>query len=339
MAVGGRRTPHGGRRRVWEGAGQGRAGEQGLAVPPRRRAGAVAWALTRPGIAGLLHRILKPQPATAGPRRPAAAMPRPPVRWVDAVARRAAGGLVGQGCVVRGRGARFSGWPSTARGLGRPTSRSMPEPAPPAAWPTLLPTTPLSKLAFFPPNPPTYALVPHGDGCGMAVVPTVPGVPRVPDATVAKLTTSRGTEIVATYVCAKRRGGHRPEAHPGQVILFSHGNAVDLGHMLPFLRHRRGGGGVGGGGKAEGGDRWRAEDGVGWRAQEGLAIGLGGPWTARRPAREPPTPVSAHCIFPGNFRESSRFLSLVTTTAGMARRRARPAWRARWPMRPRCLPG
>ena len=53
-------------------------------------------------------------------------------------------------------------------------------------------------------------------------------VRKVPDASVIHLTTSRGCKIVAAWLPlnAKCRA----------TMLFSHGNAVDLGLMLPFYR-------------------------------------------------------------------------------------------------------
>lgn len=92
-----------------------------------------------------------------------------------------------------------------------------------------------SKLAFFPPQPPTYKLQQHTDGGREYYIqPKDPGMPKVLAAEVVKLQTKPykglggGSEIVAAFLAYKK-------ARP--TLLFSHGNAVDLGIMLPFLKH------------------------------------------------------------------------------------------------------
>ena len=52
---------------------------------------------------------------------------------------------------------------------------------------------------------------------------------KVPNASVIHLTTSRGSRIVAAWLPYNDRCR--------ATMLFSHGNAVDLGLMLPFYRH------------------------------------------------------------------------------------------------------
>ena len=54
---------------------------------------------------------------------------------------------------------------------------------------------------------------------------------KVPDAAVIHLTTSRGCKIVAAWLPYN--------AQCRATLLFSHGNAVDLGLMLPFYRYAR----------------------------------------------------------------------------------------------------
>mmetsp|Transcript_12822 Transcript_12822/g.27721 ORF Transcript_12822/g.27721 Transcript_12822/m.27721 type:complete len:329 (-) Transcript_12822:518-1504(-) len=92
-----------------------------------------------------------------------------------------------------------------------------------------------SKLAFFPPNPPTYEVREHQDGSGeLYVQPTTLDVPKVLQCTVKKLTTKPtkkgeggGSEIITAFV---------PHRSATITILYSHGNAVDLGQMLPVYR-------------------------------------------------------------------------------------------------------
>lgn len=77
-----------------------------------------------------------------------------------------------------------------------------------------------AKFAFFPPDPPSYSVY----------VDAATGKMRISDAhqredvdvDVLKLTTKRGSEIVAMYV-------KNPSA--SMTLLYSHGNAADLGQM------------------------------------------------------------------------------------------------------------
>ena len=75
-----------------------------------------------------------------------------------------------------------------------------------------------AKFAFFPPNPPSYNII----------VDEASGKMRMSDVNqrdnvdVLKLSTKRGNEIVAMYV-------KNPSA--SLTVLYSHGNAADLGQM------------------------------------------------------------------------------------------------------------
>ncbi|KAL4421927.1 hypothetical protein ABPG77_005211 [Micractinium sp. CCAP 211/92] len=99
-----------------------------------------------------------------------------------------------------------------------------------------------SRLAFFPPQPPSYRLDQHGDGEHETYIqPVQPHVKRVPRAVVHQLG-SRKETIVAAFIPgagapagSSGASGGRP-ASPGVrwTLLHSHGNAVDLGEMLPL---------------------------------------------------------------------------------------------------------
>lgn len=79
-----------------------------------------------------------------------------------------------------------------------------------------------AKLAFFPPSPPTYSLVtdPATD------LATLSPFPHRENVEVMKLGTRRGNEIVAVYV-------RNPMA--SSTVLYSHGNAADLGQMYELF--------------------------------------------------------------------------------------------------------
>lgn len=91
-----------------------------------------------------------------------------------------------------------------------------------------------AKLAFFPPSPPSYQVRAHDDNPDeLYISPMFPGIRKVLDCEVVRLNTRpiRGgggnSKIVVAWVPYK---GVVP------AMLFSHGNAVDLGQMLPFYR-------------------------------------------------------------------------------------------------------
>ncbi|KAL3655413.1 hypothetical protein CASFOL_001199 [Castilleja foliolosa] len=79
-----------------------------------------------------------------------------------------------------------------------------------------------AKLAFFPPTPPSYKLV-TDDSTGLLLLQPFPHRENVD---VLKLPTRRGTEIVAVYV-------RYPMAT--STLLYSHGNAADIGQMYELF--------------------------------------------------------------------------------------------------------
>ncbi|THU46154.1 hypothetical protein C4D60_Mb09t01960 [Musa balbisiana] len=79
-----------------------------------------------------------------------------------------------------------------------------------------------AKLAFFPPSPPSYEVV-TDPGTEMARLSRFPHRENVE---VLRLPTRRGTEIVAVYV-------RNPMA--SSTLLYSHGNAADLGQMYELF--------------------------------------------------------------------------------------------------------
>ncbi|KAK9271546.1 hypothetical protein L1049_002491 [Liquidambar formosana] len=80
-----------------------------------------------------------------------------------------------------------------------------------------------AKFAFFPPSPPSYRLI-ADDSCAGKLV--IPEVPRRDDVDVLKLRTRRGNDIVAVHVKHPRASA---------TLLYSHGNAADLGQMFPLF--------------------------------------------------------------------------------------------------------
>lgn len=79
-----------------------------------------------------------------------------------------------------------------------------------------------AKLAFFPPTPPSYKLI-TDDPTGLLLLHPFPHRENVD---VFKLPTRRGTEIVAVYV-------RYPMATT--TLLYSHGNAADVGQMYELF--------------------------------------------------------------------------------------------------------
>uniref|UniRef100_A0A7N0UGU7 Serine aminopeptidase S33 domain-containing protein n=1 Tax=Kalanchoe fedtschenkoi TaxID=63787 RepID=A0A7N0UGU7_KALFE len=79
-----------------------------------------------------------------------------------------------------------------------------------------------AKFAFFPPTPPSYTLIADQSPSRFLI----PEVPTREGVDVLKLRTRRGTEIVAVHV-----KHHKPTA----TLLYSHGNAADLGQMFPLF--------------------------------------------------------------------------------------------------------
>ncbi|XP_072980865.1 uncharacterized protein [Typha angustifolia] len=84
-------------------------------------------------------------------------------------------------------------------------------------------STMAAKFAFFPPDPPSYGVIADEAAEGGLVMTEVP---RKEGVEVRKLRTKKGTEIVAMYV-------RRPAAK--LTLLYSHGNAADLGQMYELF--------------------------------------------------------------------------------------------------------
>ncbi|XP_072963837.1 uncharacterized protein [Typha angustifolia] len=78
-----------------------------------------------------------------------------------------------------------------------------------------------AKLAFFPPNPPSYEVIAEP----LTGLLTLSRFPHRENVDVLRLPTRRGSEIVAVYV-------RNPAA--ASTLLYSHGNAADLGHMYDY---------------------------------------------------------------------------------------------------------
>lgn len=79
-----------------------------------------------------------------------------------------------------------------------------------------------AKFAFFPPNPPSYGVVVEESTGKLKMTEVVQGE----DVDILKLGTKRGTEIIAMYV-------RNPAAK--LTVLYSHGNAADLGQMYDLF--------------------------------------------------------------------------------------------------------
>mmetsp|Transcript_46875 Transcript_46875/g.119584 ORF Transcript_46875/g.119584 Transcript_46875/m.119584 type:complete len:286 (+) Transcript_46875:487-1344(+) len=90
-----------------------------------------------------------------------------------------------------------------------------------------------SKMAFFPPDPPSYHVVEADAGAGTGAWIKAMHIPRIPDVEVFRLPTKRRKEGGGgeTVLCCYMR--HRAAK---LTLLYSHGNAVDLGQMQPFYR-------------------------------------------------------------------------------------------------------
>ncbi|EFN60175.1 hypothetical protein CHLNCDRAFT_29399, partial [Chlorella variabilis] len=93
-------------------------------------------------------------------------------------------------------------------------------------------------LAFFPPNPPTYQLAQHGDGDRETYVhPLRSHLKKVPKAQVYQLGVKKET-IVAAFIpgasAVSSSGGAGGKQGVRWTLVHSHGNAVDLGEMLPL---------------------------------------------------------------------------------------------------------
>lgn len=82
-----------------------------------------------------------------------------------------------------------------------------------------------AKFAFFPPTPPSYRVI-TDESCVGDNKLTIPEIPRRENLDVLKLQTRRGCEIVAVHL-------KNPRAT--STILYSHGNAADLGQMFELF--------------------------------------------------------------------------------------------------------
>lgn len=91
-----------------------------------------------------------------------------------------------------------------------------------------------NKFAFFPPSPPTYEIKTRGDGKPVAVY-TTSSIPLAGDdasagggcsVDVLTLETKKGNKIVAFYL-------KNPYAR--LTLLYSHGNAADLGQLFDLF--------------------------------------------------------------------------------------------------------
>lgn len=81
-----------------------------------------------------------------------------------------------------------------------------------------------AKFAFFPPNPPSYKLI-TDKATGLLVLDPFPHRENL-QSEIFRLPTRRGTEIVAVYV-------RFPMAT--STLLYSHGNAADIGQMYELF--------------------------------------------------------------------------------------------------------
>ncbi|KAL2905260.1 Alpha/beta hydrolase domain-containing protein 17C [Bienertia sinuspersici] len=79
-----------------------------------------------------------------------------------------------------------------------------------------------AKFAFYPPNPPTYTIISDETTKKLALS----NVLRRENVDVLKLCTKRGNEIVAVYV---------KNSSASLTVLYSHGNAADLGQMFSIF--------------------------------------------------------------------------------------------------------
>ncbi|XP_023551371.1 protein ABHD17C-like isoform X3 [Cucurbita pepo subsp. pepo] len=80
-----------------------------------------------------------------------------------------------------------------------------------------------AKFAFFPPNPPSYKVEEVEDGTGKLVMTEVAARGNFD---VLKLSTKRGNQVVALYV---------KNVSATLTLLYSHGNAADLGQMYDLF--------------------------------------------------------------------------------------------------------
>lgn len=96
-----------------------------------------------------------------------------------------------------------------------------------------------SKLAFFPPTP-SYDVSEHADRTGELYIRPLSLVHKVLGCTVEQIKTPRRKGGGGDTVIVFARIPYRPPGgvHKGKIltVLYSHGNAVDLGQMMPFYK-------------------------------------------------------------------------------------------------------
>lgn len=80
-----------------------------------------------------------------------------------------------------------------------------------------------AKFAFFPPSPPSYGVEEDGEEGGKL---RMTGVDMRGNVDVLRLRTKRGNDVVAAYI-------RNPSA--SLTVLYSHGNAADLGQMYDLF--------------------------------------------------------------------------------------------------------
>lgn len=83
-----------------------------------------------------------------------------------------------------------------------------------------------AKFAFFPPNPPSYRLIADESTGGLVIPEISASSSRADGIDVLKIRTRRGNDVVAVYI-----KNHRATA----TLLYSHGNAADLGQMFALF--------------------------------------------------------------------------------------------------------
>ncbi|KAG6481000.1 hypothetical protein ZIOFF_057591 [Zingiber officinale] len=81
-----------------------------------------------------------------------------------------------------------------------------------------------AKFAFFPPSPPSYAVI-ADEGSGHLSIPGIAVAGR-DDVHILRLPTRRGNEIVAVYL---------RHSQATATLLYSHGNAADIGQMFDLF--------------------------------------------------------------------------------------------------------
>lgn len=80
-----------------------------------------------------------------------------------------------------------------------------------------------AKFAFFPPTPPSYTVTTIDEAAGRLCIPEAPKNEKVD---VLRLRTRKGNDIVAVHVRHHKRAA---------TVLYSHGNAADVGQMFELF--------------------------------------------------------------------------------------------------------